>query len=147
MPELQRLNPRHQKMIELTLQGFKPGEIAEQLGVSREGVTWVLGSAPAQDELARRRASQERIHDDTVASTVVKAAARIEAASLDAANGLVDLMGSQDERVRLLSIKEILDRAGASTSAKSSGATVQILSAERVQLLVQSIRESKGEAA
>lgn len=144
--ELQRLGPRHHRILELYLQGFKPGEIARELGVTREGITWVVSSPCFQHELARRRKDRETVHDQMVASTVGAARAKIEGAAEAAADGLIDTLSSQDERVRLMGIKEILDRAGASTASKTP-VSVQILSPERVQLLIQSINESKGASA
>lgn len=141
MPELQQLNAKHQRMLELYLEGFKPGEIAASLGVTREGVTWVIASSAFQSQLARRRSDRENVHDQMVASTVARAREKLASASEVAADKLIEHLDSQDSRISMMAVKEILDR-GCGGGADKGGIQVNILSAERVQLLLQSINEA-----
>lgn len=139
-------------MLELYLQGYKPGEIASELGVDRVGVTWVIGSAPFQHELALRRKDRNAAHDNVLVSTVVNAQAKLANAAERAADKLIEQSDHQDPRLSAMAISQILDRAGVGVKAGQSGqqVNIQILSPERVQLLMQSIQESKsqnGEAA
>lgn len=140
-PELMKMGPQHYKILDLYLQGNTVGDIATQLDRTREGITWVVASAPFQHELARRRKDLENVHDQTVAATTSRARDLIARSSEMAAQKLVDKMNSQDERIAMMSIIQILDRATGSTNQPVN---VQILGAERVQLLLQSINESRG---
>lgn len=147
MYEIQSMNGAHHCMLDLVLQGFSNKEIAEKMGYTPQGVMQVINSPIFQHELARRRGNREKVHDEIVASTVVEARDFLQSKALDAAKRLVDKMeNTKDERIEMMSIREVLDRS-IGVEAPPSNISVQILSVERLQLLQQSIQERGKEVA
>lgn len=139
--EIKKLSAPHHVMVELELLGLKPGEIAERLGYTREGVTVVQSSPCYQHELARRRANHEQVHDQTVASTVVEARAKLDGLAEAAVDKLKVHLESADARISMMSVKEILDRADGLAPTKGP-VQVEVLNADRMQLLLLAVRES-----
>lgn len=145
MYEIQTMNGAHHCMMELYLQGYGVKDIALRMNYTPQGVTQVINSPIFQHELSRRRKNIENVHDNTVASTVVEARNVLAMASRQAAERLVEKMqpgGSEDERIEMMAIKEVLDRS-IGVEAPQKDVTVNILSVDRLQLLIQSIEERK----
>ena len=112
MYELQKLNAKHQKMIELCLEGYKCGDLAKITGLTPQGVTIITNSPKFQDQLSRRRGELNKKHDEGVSISSSQAKDVLEQGALEAAKTHVELLSSNDERVQQKSASEILDRVG-----------------------------------
>jgi hypothetical protein len=130
------------KIIDLHLAGLGRKEIAQELGMTPQGVGLVLLSPLAQEELARRRGGIERKVDQEVASAPQRARALLEQATLRAAETHVELLESENERVRQTSATEILKQVYGE-GGKSQGA-VTVINVEQLQLLQVALKESEG---
>lgn len=139
---IQALLPRHFKMIELALQGHAVNKIAEILGMNKCAVSSVLRSPMIQNELARRRAELQlqTIEKENLATT---GAMNILNEQADrAARTLGSLLDSCDERIKLSSAKEILDRV--LNKNGDEGQPRIMIQADQLQMLNVSIKESLG---
>ena len=143
--EIQRLLPRHHRILELTLEGLDQVAIAQAIGMTREAIGLIQKSPMFQDTLARRRAEREQDIDETNTLDLSHAKGVIEKAAVDAAETQVSLLQSDDERVRLKSSENILDRVfGKAAGAQpSSGAGVTI-NAEGLKVLQIALVESQN---
>src|SRR3954471_24193336 len=66
---LQRLSPRHYKIIELALDGYSNISIANMMGMTAVGIGIILRDLKVQHELARRRENVNRKQDDVRVNT------------------------------------------------------------------------------
>ena len=74
--QLQRLLPKHYKILDLVLAGWKQRRIADELGLSYVGVSNIVTSVVFQAELARRREEQNRRIDRALRATAQRGAGR-----------------------------------------------------------------------
>lgn len=144
--EIEHLNPRHFRIVDLAVAGLMPGQIADEVGCTRENVTLVLASPRVQHEIARRRGNVQRGQDDLQSTIPLRAKAYIESKSLAAAEKLADHMNSKDENVSMKAALSLLDRA-MGTSKDSMPSHVTIIKVEQMNNLRMALRESKGEQA
>lgn len=136
--EIQRLLPRHYAILELALAGLDVREIAESLSMTPTAIGQIISAPIAQSELARRRKDIQTINNQEHSSTVSRARAVLEEASLDAASTLKSLLLSQDDSVKRQSANDILNRTFGKDSAPIQ---VTVLNAEKLQLLMVALRE------
>lgn len=108
--ELNQLSQKHFAMVEAALAGNSNRDIAAAFGLTESSVSLILRSPLFQDELARRRATQQRATDQLTASTLNESKRALEASALKAANVHIDLLESCDAKVRQTSATEILKR-------------------------------------
>jgi hypothetical protein len=139
--ELKRLVPRHFRIMDMHLQGLDHASIAAQLGISRMSVSLVVNSPLFQDALSKRRAVITRETDAQTVDTTLRANRVLEAASHEAAMTQVDLLSSEDERVRLQASNAILDRVLESKS--NPGTRVTVISGEMLEGLRLALSESR----
>lgn len=142
---IQRMMPRHFRIMDLVLQGKTCVQIGKELGCHPDTVTNVSHSPIFQDELARRRARIERQRDDAAAVETFQAKQVIEEAAVDAARAQVDALESPQATIKLRAADAILDRAlgkGGPAKADTTPGTI-VLSAERIDLLMLALRESR----
>jgi len=144
--QLQRLLPRHYSILDLTLAGNGPAEIAQALGMTATGVGLITRSAIFQHELSRRREKIEKKIDEGLVSIPVRAKQTLEQNSLLAAERMVGLLDAEDPRVVQQSAKDILDRVLGPAGGQKADNTrnVVVLEAGAIQLLQLAITESKG---
>jgi len=143
---IQRLLPRHFKIIELALAGHNNKTIAEVVGMSPSGVATVLNSPLVQSELARERErnrESEVMHLDREA-TLGKARSILEQATEKAAKVHEILLESPDPTIQLRAADKILDRVFGKDKDERRSAVINI-SAEQVQLLTLALKESNNE--
>ena len=144
MHEIQRLIPRHYKMIELALTGASNRSIAAAAGVGEANVGMVLNSPIAMAELARRRKGMEKDLNRSHAQGLNRVKDILTQGAEAAAGGLVSLAKSaESESVRRASCADILDRV-LDNSPKAAG--VVNITVESLQLLQVALAES-GEVA
>lgn len=148
--QLQRLLPRHHKILELALAGHNNAVIADTLDMTTRAISIILQSPLAQSELKRRRENTEevdilRLDRD---AHLGKVRSFMEQEAETAAETIVGLMASSDENLQLRSAKEILDRVfGKPDGGKTNGAVNISITGDQAQLLILALKESpNGEA-
>ena len=139
--EIQRLQARHYKMMDLHLAGMDTKAIAEVMGKSAVGVGQVINSPIFQAEVSRRRASGERAHDEGLAHVAVRAKQVIEDNAENAAQKVVDLMDDEDSSIQFKSATHILDRVFGRGDKEDKRPTILIEGDALLNLQV-AIRES-----
>jgi DNA-binding transcriptional regulator GbsR (MarR family) len=135
MNDLQRLLPRHHKIIELSLLGMTIREIADEVGMSPLGVSNVINSPRFQEELATRRVSHNEAVDNSKVSALSKIKSLIDENAEKAMQVHLDCLEEEDVRVRQSSASTILNKlfegnkqeVGSQSSISISGETIQIL--------------------
>jgi len=144
--EIQRMLPRHHKMVDFALAGLSNKAIAEELGMTREAVGLVLNSPIVQDELARRRERKNKSLEEAITLDVAAAKTKLERASLEAATKVESLISSEDESIALKASNSVLDRVFGRALGEDGSKTGTItINTDQVQLLVTAMKESKGE--
>lgn len=144
---VQRMLPRHFRMLDLKVAGLTNRAIAEMLGCTEQSVGIVSRSPLFKAELNRRL--KERNEDAVVAeaeSFASKARITLEENAGLAATTQVELLDSEDDSVRLRSAGSILDRVLGKPEGgdASGGAQVNIqINAPDAQLLITALNESK----
>lgn len=145
--QIQRMLPRHFKMMELTLAGMTQVAIAEMLGCTRQCVGIVQRSPIFRKELQQK---QKDMNSEGVKDVVVKFAEQaqkvLEDNSKKAAMCQVDLLDADDDSVRLRASSSILDRALGKPEGQltASGPNIKVeIHANVAQLLMTALTESK----
>ena len=119
-PRVIALTPRHYKILDYCISGLTPTEIAKKLKMTKGQVSIVMNSPSFQHQFAMRRAKHEDTLSEHEASELDTTKELLQKSALVAANKLVDGMSSCDERIKLKSATEILDRTGYSRINKDS---------------------------
>jgi len=148
--EIQRLLPRHFKIMDLMLAGIKQVTIASMLGVTAQMVNIVVRSPIFIKEFQRKLVEQNKQSgnhmQNEMESFAGKARSIIDCNSEKAALTQVDLLDAEDDSVRLRASASILDRAlgkiETATTASSTSVKVEI-HAKDAQLLMVALTESK----
>lgn len=138
--ELQRLLPRHFQIIDLSLAGYGPKEIAQAMDMTPQAISLITNSPLFQDEISRRRESIEKETNSNLASIPMMAKKALEASSLQAANTLVYHLNSPDPKAAISSANSILDRVFGKKDDQSSQQVV-ILEAGALQVLQVTMKE------
>ena len=143
--EIQRMMPRHFKVLELTLDGYDRETIALRCGISPQMVTLVQNSPVFQGEISRRRDARLK-GDDEIRSVHKQSALKIlDEASEQAALTQVGLMESQDDNVRFRAAESILRRSlGSEEGPKGPTIVINAGSLRDFQLALQESRKSTG---
>ncbi len=149
--DIKKLLPRHNKILDLCLEGLSLQKIAEAVSISIVQLKNIRNSPCFQHELAKRRSKIEHEKDILIVRSEIdecnNAKQVLDANQQEAANVLVDLMnGGKHEQTRFKSAESILDRTGA---IKVSGSVNQnqnvnvVLTSEDVDRLITSIELDK----
>lgn len=146
--QLQRLLPRHFRMVELHLAGLKNIAIAETLGCTAQSVGIVLRSPIVQKEIQTKMRDQSHGNiADTTKAYDSKVMGILERSSVRAAQTLDDLMQqSDDDSIKLRASTSILDRAIGKPESKNAGegAVLKIeIDTKQATLLMLALTESK----
>lgn len=143
LTELQKLSHVHLRMVELALSGtLNKKEIAAALDIHPQTVVMVMKSPLFQEQLAKRRQTQQRTTDSTVALSTHRAEQIIADAQNDAAETVRELLTSVDERTKLAAAKDILDRSGIGQQRDGAMPNIQ-LSADKMQILIVALQEEQ----
>lgn len=140
--QLQRLMPRHFKILELTLAGHDLGTIAEATGLAKNSISAIQRSPVFQLELTRQREKSQEVTIGALdrSAAMGKAQSILEQNADKAAKTLVDFLDSPDPNMRFRGADKILDRV---FSAKDAGSKVVVnVTAEQANLLHIAIQES-----
>ncbi len=123
---LKTLNPRHFKIIELSLRGYTNKQIAEELSMTSMGVSIVTNSPNFQRELAIQKVILDERKIDSIAneshappvSNADVVATKLREATLNAVEKLTQKIDSEDETISMKASLEVLDRGGHPKSTK-----------------------------
>ena len=148
---LQDLLPRHNKIIDLYLDGqWNHTQIASKVGVSPVTVKNVLAMPSAQDVIARRRKVKEEIKDTISAREeldhVEEARLLLNDNAKVAAEALIESLFSEDEKLRNKGANDILDRIGIARVAKNENqnkSMVVTLDAETASRILETLTLDK----
>ena len=136
----ERMNPRHYRILDMTLQGVPQSVIAAELGISSNNICTIVTGPSFQHELALRRSSLTHKIDDQIAGIHQQVEDRLKNASLAAADKLCVSLDSPDEQVAVKSALELLDRTGHQKVNKiESKSSVLVLNAEDLARIEKSL--------
>lgn len=111
--ELQKINPRHFKILDLALRGLTPGQIAEAVNLCVDRVSVILKSPSFQHEMALRRAVIDEKRAEAIAEgREDPVLAKLRSGALQAAQKLVMNISDPSPNVAHRASVEILDRTG-----------------------------------
>jgi predicted transcriptional regulator len=110
--EIKRLLPRHIKVMDLKIAGFKQKEIAEKLDLTEAAVSSIVNSQVFLDHIPIRRAELQQQADDDYENEPEQIAGLLQRNTLQAVKNLVELLNSDNERLALAAAVAILDRTG-----------------------------------
>jgi len=143
--ELQRLVPRHFNIMELCLQGYTQRDIADSLGMSQTAISLIVNSPVFQDELAKRRSTQQKMTDEVSVkertNIVSDLRQKIEEAAMDAADVHIKNLKNENPRVAQVSADAILDRVLAKNTAPTH---ITVIEKGAIELLQVALMESAG---
>jgi len=147
MPEIQSMNPRHYKILDLCLAGINNKDIATRLDMVPSQISIITNSPSFQHELAIRRSSISEQVDNTIANETKDAMHLLKENTLRAAQTLVNQLSSEQEKIAQASAMDILDRAGFPKVTKSSNTNlnaVVCIDLETAELLRDSLMMSNS---
>jgi hypothetical protein len=139
---IQKLNHRHRLMINYFLSGMQQNEVAELMGMSKVGVNIIYNSPFFQLALREREKELSDGLDKNLFNTVSEAKKCIEEEALGAAQKLVELSQSKDDKIALAASKDLLDRCFGSTKDKDPSPGIS-LSGAQIQTLQVVLQESR----
>lgn len=142
--EIKKLLPRHMQVMDLVIAGHKQTEIAERLKLSQQAVSAIVNSEVFQDHLPERRVELQQATDAEPTDECEEAARVLQRAALPAANKLVELLDSEDERVQLAAAIAILDRAGYGKTTRATctvESRIVVIDAEQARLIQETLQE------
>ena len=120
MFNLQKLLPRHYKVIDLCLDGILSiKDIAAELNMTTAAIRNIRNSPTFQHELSLRKKVRDDMHDELAVRTVIDATDDLIKNNTEAAaEVIVGLLTCTDKAVALKGATEILDRGGYPRAAK-----------------------------
>lgn len=121
MFSLEKLNPRHFKILDLCVLGWTISDIAKHLGMANSTISTITNSPSFQHEFAIRREKYEEQFDSKSVDNINDVTDALKAGALSAANKLVSSLNSSDAALGLRSATEILDRTGHPKTQRTEG--------------------------
>lgn len=109
---IEKLTPRHYKILDFCVAGLTRKDIAAKLGMSAPQVGIVISSPSFQHQFALRRKEIEDTLTEHAATEIDEVKAVLQRNARTAADRLISGMDSGDEKIILKSAVEILDRTG-----------------------------------
>ncbi len=144
--ELQRLLPRHYKILALCIEGFTRKDIALALEMSPEGVGLIINSPLFQDELAKRRVSSISDARQLSVTKDLSALNIMQEAATSAAQKHVDLLSSENDRTAQMSANSILDRVLAVDKQNVGAMKLDQTIINLLQITINEIKASEVES-
>lgn len=141
--EIQRMLPRHYQVLELTLAGNGPKEVAQALGMTPQAISLITNSPIFQSEISRRRTDVEKETTTQLALTPTRAKQMMDDLACVAVQVHSDILTTSggDPRVKQKSADSILDRVFGS-GEKTQRQQVVVLEAGAIQLLHVALEET-----
>ena len=140
--QIQRLQARHQAILELALSGVSKKEIAASIGMTPQAISLITNAPLFQDALSRRREERTKRSDEERGLDLSQAMDTLEEGSIKAADKVVGLIDSPDERIALKSAESVLDRVFHLTDRDKTASV--IVNTDQLQILQIAIQESLG---
>jgi predicted transcriptional regulator len=135
--EIERLQERHQKIVDLSLAGHSQKEIAEVMGMTQAAISLITASRVFKDEIARRREGQRKVQTEVEEQNFSTAMRHLEEHALDAAKTQTALLLSANERTQLASAEAILNRV----EGRNAPAASQTLPPNIVNIIEVTLRQ------
>ncbi len=110
--QIASLTPRHLKILDLCLQGWRNKDIADHFNMGQTQISIITNSPSFQHEFAMRRHGLEERFDDRDVENMDEATAELQKNATFAAQKLVKSLSSENELIVLKSASDILDRTG-----------------------------------
>lgn len=142
--EVSRMLPRHHEIVKRCLLGMSNVAIANELGMSNRSISLITNSPLFQQELARRRKLVESEETKIISGGVKQARQILDDNSALAAQTQVDLMSSNEERVKSSAAKDILDRTIGS-KVDGGQAVGVVIDASALELVKETFNQVKRE--
>lgn len=149
--EIQRLLPRHFRILELVIEGWSLPQISSEVGMTTKALDVITKSPLFRSEVARRRTYVQKREDEIRSSILGDARDRLVQSAEQAALVQIGLLESKNESIKQRAATDILDRVfpdgrmpgvGQETGGKS-GVQV-VINAESINVLTSAINESLG---
>ena len=121
MLTIEKLTPRHYKILDYCIAGYTQQQISSALGMQHRQVGVIINSPSFQHQFALRRKQTELIQDTNNASAIDEVKQSLQLSAKAAADKLISGISSFDEKIALKSATEILDRTGYPKEQKVSG--------------------------
>lgn len=135
---IKELKAHHRKMVQMSFNGYKSGEIAEQLGMSKPTVATILNSDLAKAYLAGLEDKAQKASLD-----VRKELISMNKDALNTFQRLLDPKSKIPASVQFNTAKDILDRTGYKASDKIDiNMTMQNKSDEEIDAEIAAMQES-----
>jgi DNA-binding CsgD family transcriptional regulator len=122
--QLTRLMPRHARVLEMSLAGRSNRDIAEELGITAKLVGMIVNNPLAKHDMEKQSREKKEIASEETLRREVNAQAVLSGNATKAAERMVALVDSDNERVALNSAMAVYDRVF--SGPEKSGPTVQI---------------------
>jgi uncharacterized protein (DUF4415 family) len=110
MQTVPHVDPRALRIMDLAIQGLKPGAIAERVELSPARVSVIMNAPQFKHQLSQRRATYTEEFDSALADKTREAADIIRKNAKAAAERMAELVDSTSEPVALRASADILDR-------------------------------------
>lgn len=138
---IERLLPRHYALIRLVLQGtMNHTQMAAALDYTPENIRLVINSPLFQDELARRRASMEKVEEHAVRDGITLAKGLLSKVAYSAVETMESVMlTSGDQKVKLNAADKILKYAFPKDSPQSGNTAVVVALSDKKMEQLRSI--------
>ena len=127
--ELKRLQSRHHLILDLLLEGKTQAEIARKMGYSDYGLSNVINCSIFKAELERRRTERHNYMYEAEVRYNRSAREKLDDAAVKAAETQVELLRSENPKIKQMSAMDILDRTGYSKVSRneSTSRSVQLV--------------------
>jgi hypothetical protein len=146
METANHLTPRAVKIMDMTILGLKPGQIAKSLGLTVAYVSTIIHAPQFQHQLAQRRDRYEEKFDDEAIRKEQEAADLIKQNARKAAEKVIGLLDSDSEAIQLKAGADIMDRAGLTKQNRTGdiSQTNIILDEAAVNLITETLKMDKN---
>ena len=140
---IQRLLPRHLKIMDLHLEGITYDDIASRVGLKKRQVANIINSPVFQSSLSLRRSKIEDSVNEEIIKTNESVLDVLKENTLAAVDKLVDLMSSENDSVARQSANDILDRGGFPKVSRQENdtSTTLILEDDQASILALTLKE------
>jgi hypothetical protein len=145
---IQKMTPRHYRILDLYIQGLTINEIAEVVGMTRPSVSVITNAPCFQHEAAIRRKAFEEDIDEKLAEKTSEAREILQKSAGQAAKVLCTMLSDKgaSRSIRLKSAESILDRTGHAKQQRvdSENNTIVNMKREDLELLNETLALEKS---
>ena len=143
---MKSLNNRHKELLRLLLQGHRLGSAAKMLHMNHDTAKSIAQASLFKFELARLQEEANKLAVLKAAESITSPAEQVlHDGALGAAGRLVELVGSDDEKIGLSASNSVLDRTGHKGKIEDNRANVIInVSEAKMAIIADSLIEVKN---